>query len=58
MTKVQSILTSAGAIILGLAVALVGTLVLKNDAITGLGILLIGTGAGGFSIPRPTDTVA
>jgi len=57
MTKLQAILTSIGTAVLGIGIALIGTLVLKNDALAALGILLIGTGAGGLGIPRPQDAL-
>ena len=57
MTKIQAILVSGGTVILGIALALVGTFVLKNAGITNLGVLLIGTGAGGLVIPRPQDAL-
>jgi len=57
MTKLQAILASAGTIVLGIGVALIGTFVLKNTGITELGVLLIGTGAGGLVIPRPQDAI-
>jgi len=57
MTKTQAFLASIGTAVLGIGIALVGTLVLKNNAVTALGILLIGTGAGGLSIPRPQDAI-
>ena len=58
MTKLQAIIASIGTAVLGIGIALVGTLVLKNNAVTALGILLIGTGAGGLGIPRPQDALA
>ena len=51
----QAILVSMGMVVLGAGVALVGTLAIKNEAITALGVLLIGAGVGGLGIPRPQD---
>jgi len=58
MTKIQAILASIGTAVLGIGVALIGSLVLKNNAVTAIGVLLIGTGAGGLGIPRPQDVAA
>ena len=55
MTKIQAYFASIGLVVLGVAVVAISVLVIKNDALSGIGLLIAGTGAGGFFIPRPQD---
>jgi len=55
MTKLQAKLIGMGMVILGVAVAAVASLVLKNDALTILGVGLALSGGTALGIPRPKD---
>ena len=55
MSKLQAYLASIGLVVLGVAVAVVASFVLKNDALTGFGIGLALSAGPAYFIPRPTD---
>ena len=55
MTKLQARLTGIGLVVLGVGVALIATFVLKNDALTILGVGLAISGGTALGIPRPQD---
>jgi len=58
MTKLQAQLIGIGMVVLGVGVAAIASLVLKNDALAILGIGLAVSGGTALGIPRPKDIVA
>ena len=55
MTKFQAYLLGYGLVVIGAALAVVGTIVVKNDTLLGFGIGVAGAGLTAHKLPRPTD---
>jgi uncharacterized membrane protein len=55
MTKFQAYLLGYGLVVMGVGLALVGTIVVKNDTLLGFGIGIAGAGLTALKLPRPQD---